>query len=307
VRYVIPPGINIVMMKTGTLATALLLIILTLTSCRDKTVPDKDILIPESTLVDILTDIYLSDALMDVSSVHELYRYRDTISNQRDILKRYGYTTVQMDSTLKYYFIYKPKKLENIYDKVTGRLLEMESTITGAKAADTTSQKTNLWNGNVSYLFPDDYETDSIAFSIPLKGRGLYHFTASYQLFPDDESIDPMVVINFNIFTDDKSRKIISWEPYKLKKDGKATLVTLEKELDVSSDGSLTGYLFYHSNKNENWHKHARIMDISIEKRAPSIKEVDTPSVKKEIKPKIKKRAIEPGRQKEHLKIKEIE
>ena len=307
-RYIIPPGINIVMMKTGTLATALLLIILTLlTSCRDKTVPDKDMLIPENALVDILTDIYLADALMDVSSVRQIYRYRDTISTQRDILNQYGYTTAQMDSTLKYYFIYKPKRLENIYDKATGRLLEMEATITGAKTADTTSQKTNLWNGNASYLFPDDYDTDSIAFSIPLKGRGLYHFSASYQLFPDDESIDPMVVINFNIFTADKSRKIISWEPYKLKKDGKTTLVTLEKELDVSSGGSLTGYLFYHSNKNENWHKHARIMNISVEKRAPSLKEEETPAVKKESKPAIKREKVEPKRQKGDLKIKEIE
>lgn len=262
-------------MKAGTINIALLLIILILMpSCRDKAKPDKDMLIPEAVLINILTDTYIADGLMDVSPAREMYRYRDTISNYRDILSQYGYTRPQMDSTLKYYFLYKPKKLEKIYDQVTGKLLEMEATITSDVSSEKADSTKSLWNGKVSYAFPEDNELDSIPFSIPVSGPGLYMFKALYLLFPDDECIDPKIVLYYSCIKDDGSEFRINWEPYKIKKDGRSNQVTLTKELDFSGRVTLNGCLLSQSNKSVDRKRHARIMDISLEKNVILVKEL---------------------------------
>lgn len=262
-------------MKAGTINIALLLIFLVvMPSCGDKEKPDKDLLIPEAVLINILTDTYIAEGLMDVTPVREMYRYRDTISNNRDILSQYGYTRPQMDSTLKYYFLYKPKKLEKIYDQVTGKLLEMEATITSDGSSGKTNDSKNLWNGKVSYAFSDDNELDSVAFSIVISEPGLYRFKALYLLFPDDESIDPKIVLYYSCIKDDGTEFRINWEPYKIKKDGRSNQVTLTKELDFSGKVTLNGCLLSQSNKSINRKRHARIMDISLEKDTRLVREL---------------------------------
>lgn len=254
-------------MKAGIITTTLLLLfIVALPACREKGKPDKDNLVPENILVNILADTYLGEALLDVHSVSQMYNYRDSISNYRDILSQYGYTIDQVDSTLKYYFIHDPKKLEKIYDRVTGKLLEMEANITSERRVNELSGRGNLWNGNNSYIFPENYRTDSIAFSIPLDTTGLYRFKASYILFPDDESIDPEVVIYFKSVNKEGRETRIYWDSYKLKKDGQSTQVVLEKILDITGQVTLEGCLFSHANNEIKWKKHARIIDIVVEK-----------------------------------------
>ena len=135
-------------MKTGIIKTTLLPVILLLTfSCGDNHKPDKSLLIPEDALVNILTDTYLTDGLMDLPSVRKMYYYRDSTANYDDILRQYGYSMNQMDSTLRYYFLYKPKKMEKIYDRVTGKLLEMEANLVGETSTGDASGKTNLCHG----------------------------------------------------------------------------------------------------------------------------------------------------------------
>jgi hypothetical protein len=241
------------------------LFILCLTvSCRDKSKPANG-MVPENALINILTDTYIADGLMNVSKVRDMYRYRDSTTNYIEITKHYGYTNTQVDSTLKYYFINKPKKLEKIYDVVTGKLLEMQTKVENEVNMTTPpADKVNLWNGQVSYSFPENFITDSIAFSIPVKTKGIYTFKASYRVFPDDESRNPEVVIFFSSFNGKSAETIDHWDKCYLRKDGQTHIIELKKELTKTGNVFIKGLLLNHINKGVDWKKHARISDISI-------------------------------------------
>lgn len=224
-----------------------------------KQIPDKD-------LINILTDTYIADGLMNITKVRDMYRYRDSTVNYIEVAGSYGYTTSQIDSTLKYYFIHKPKKLEKIFDAVTGRLLEMQTRLENSDDNGTTSStKTNLWNGASSYSFLAGSATDSVAFNIPVKSKGLYIFRATYTLFPDDESINPVVVINFSNINDKGKETISDWERCMLTKDGKPHSIELKKELTDNNHAFIKGFLFHQVNKGDGWKKHATITDINID------------------------------------------
>ena len=252
-------------MKVKTLlSTSLIALVIVLSSCRDKAKPAEKMLVPEDKLVEILTDTYLGDGLMDVKQVKDIYGQRDSMTNYLDILHKYGYTYQQVDSTLKYYFLYKPKKLEKIYDKVTGKLLEIEAEATSGNSSGSKPVRDNLWNGKPDYNFPDDSITDPVAFEIPIEKAGLYSFKGKFQIFPDDESINPRVVIYFCSIDDSGKEVIINWDVYNLKKDGKPYIVDLQKVLENPHDTSIRGWLFTQSNSGKGWKKHARITDISF-------------------------------------------
>jgi hypothetical protein len=252
-------------MKVNTFISALLAVLLiVLSSCRDKTKPAKNMLVPENVLVEILTDTYLGEGIMNTKEVRDMYGKRDSITNYQDIVCKYGYTFRQVDSTLKYYFLFKPKKLEKIYDRVTGKLLEMEAAVNTGNNAKSELVNENLWNGKVSYTYPQQSDTDPIAFNIPVKNSGLYTFKASYQLYPDDQSIDPRVVIIFSSVNNKGKETEVSWDVYKLIKDGKAHTVELSKMLVPHGETSIKGWLFFQSNSGDDWKKHAIINNISF-------------------------------------------
>lgn len=224
-----------------------------------KPVPDKD-------LINILTDTYIADGLMNITKIRDMYRYRDSTINYIEVAGSYGYTSGQVDSTLKYYFIHKPKKLEKIYDAVTGKLLEMQTEVENSENnGSPLTQKTNLWKGASSYNFPSWSDTDSVSFYIPATIKGLYIFRATYTLYPDDESINPEVVIYFSNFNDKDKESITDWDRYVLRKDGRPHAVELKKELTDNYHSFIKGFLFHHANKGGGWKKHATISDISIE------------------------------------------
>ena len=72
---------------------------------------DKKNIIPEKELVPILTDLFLADGLLTIPRVNHWYTQTDTLEAHRDVLKKHGYTKEDMDKTMMYYFIRKPKKL----------------------------------------------------------------------------------------------------------------------------------------------------------------------------------------------------
>jgi hypothetical protein len=252
-------------MKVNTFITALLaLLLIVLSSCRDKTKPAKNMLVPDNALVEILADTYLGEGIMNTKEVKDMYGKRDSITNYQDIISKYGYTYQQVDSTLKYYFLFKPKKLEKIYDKVTGKLLEMEAAVNTGNNAGSELVNENLWNGKVSYTYPQQSATDPIAFNIPVEKPGLYIFKASYQLYPNDQSIDPRVVIFFSSIDNKGAETQVSWDIYKLVKDGKAHNVELSKMFVPHGETSIKGWLFFQSNSGDDWKKHAIINNISF-------------------------------------------
>src|SRR5665647_1082317 len=100
--------------------TLLILIMISLLagSCSgDKYNPDNRNLIPEKDLIGILKDVYLTDGLLSIPDIRERFATVDSISAYITIIETHGYTKISMDKTLEYYFIKKPQKLIEIYDK----------------------------------------------------------------------------------------------------------------------------------------------------------------------------------------------
>ncbi len=138
-----------------------ILFLVTVTSCvnrKDKT-EHKD-LIPEKTFVSILTDIYIANGLLSIPEIRSKFSARDSVLNFMDIIESYGYSYEEMNGTINYYFVSKPKKLIRIYDQIIGKMSEMEAGMQSEimRQAEEESRKTS--ESNV-YQFPGFERTEN--------------------------------------------------------------------------------------------------------------------------------------------------
>ncbi len=103
---------NIISIRLTQLLAALFLILVS-GSCHNKikTNAEHKNLIPENEFISILTDAYITDGLLSLPEIRSKFSSRDSVSNYIDIIEDHGYTYEAFNSTVKYYFIMKPKKL----------------------------------------------------------------------------------------------------------------------------------------------------------------------------------------------------
>ena len=148
-------------------------------------------LMPEKDFIAVLTDIHIVDGLMMVPKVRNIYGHTDSISNYIDIIENHGYSIEEMDRTLRYYFIKKPKRLIRIYDEVLANLTELESFYAQADA----SKETNLWKGDSLYFFPSS--TDSLIFDHEFESFGYFTLNFTLTLHADDPSVNPRFTAYF--------------------------------------------------------------------------------------------------------------
>jgi hypothetical protein len=149
----------------------------------------KDI-IPEKDLISILADVHLADGLLSIPEIKYKFYRGDTLSSYIEIIEQYGYTKPQMDRTIRYYFIRKPKKLVKIYDKVLGRLSELESRVEKEYSAFI-KEGLNIWPGKPYYLYPCPDREGSTWFDFPLNYNGPCYLKFTVTVFPDDQSVNP--------------------------------------------------------------------------------------------------------------------
>lgn len=173
------------------LMPALFILAVIIASCsgRKSKAEHKD-LIPEERLIPVLTDMYLADGLLSLPKYNERYAGNDSISAYREVIKQHGYTQAQVDRTIRYYFIKRPKKFIKIYDKVLGTLSEMESRIKGELPAHK-PDRNNLWQEVPYLLLPEPYsgEQKEINFQVPVSGY--YNLKFTLIIYPDDPSVLP--------------------------------------------------------------------------------------------------------------------
>jgi hypothetical protein len=236
--------------------------------------PDRKLLIPENKLVEILTDTYLTSGMLDVGEIRDTWGQRDSILNYIDVIKSHGYTYQQFDTTLKYYFIVKPKRLARIYDKVNGNLVELEVRVMNEKAPGDTLTDDNLWTGRKTYTLPEDFPRDPVWFDIPVDAAGTYVLKADILLFPDDRSIDPRVTVYFSTVDSMGVERRDYWQEIRLQKDGESRTIEIMKKLDSARGVHIRGWILNHTNQQGNWKKHARIRNISLrlEQEVPLVK-----------------------------------
>lgn len=236
--------------------------------------PDRKLLIPENKLVEILTDTYLTSGMLDVEDIRETWGQRDSILNYIDVIRSHGYTYQQFDSTLKYYFIVKPKRLSKIYDKVTGNLLELEARIMNEKAPGDSLADDNLWTGRKAYVLPEDFPRDPIWFDVPVDVPGIYMLKADILIFPDDGSFDPRVTVYFSTIDSMGVERRDYWQEVRLEKDGESHTIAISKNLVSARGVHIRGWILNHTNQQGAWKKHARVRNIilRLQKEAPLVK-----------------------------------
>jgi len=233
--------------------------------------PDRKMRIPEDKLVAILTDTYLTTGMMDVQAMRETWGQRDSILNYIDVIRSHGYSYEQLETTMRYYFTHKPKKLAKIYDRVTGNLLALEVKVENERI-EADSIPDNLWTGKAGYTFPGESPRDSIWFDIPAETPGEYVLRADILVFEDDGSLDPRVTVYF-FATDSLGVEVRNnWDEIRLEKNGKLQNVEARKTLVTVGNTRIRGWLLNHTPREGSWQKHATVSNISLKLEEEKVK-----------------------------------
>ena len=225
--------------------------------------PSRKMRIPDDRLAAILTDTYLTAGIMDLFAMRDTWAQRDSIQNYIDVIESHGYTYEQFETTMRYYFMSKPRKLSRIYDRVTGNLLELETELMTQQSAVKPSEK-NLWPGKPDYRLPEEFTRDPVWFDIPVDKPGEYILKADIRVFEDDKSLNPRVTVYFSYRDSAGEEKRDYWQEIFLVKDGQIHNIQIKHTLDTIPGALLCGWLLNHDNQSGKWEKHARISNIRI-------------------------------------------
>ena len=231
----------------------ILLILLSLSSCKPKIIPKKD-------FISILTDIYLAKSYFNTEGIYNA-RWQDSIPYNHYIVQRHNYKWALFDSTVSWYCSH-PKKYQDIYETVMTNLNEIDKDI--SNELDPPSE---LWTGKKYRYLPADGERDSVIVSVLLKGVGSYVVSAKIRVYPQDESIDPhFLMYLWRSDTTDIGVRDTLWLT-SLRKDGILYEYRMEKTLFPGNEFTHLKGNFLHSNRNvldSAWTKRAEITDISV-------------------------------------------
>jgi hypothetical protein len=222
----------------------------------------KDI-IPEKDLISILTDVYLADGLLSIPNISYKFSQGDTLSSYIDIIEDYGYTKPQMDRTIRYYFIKKPKKLIKIYDKVLGGLSETESKI-DKEYSKMLSEGQNFWPGKSFYSCPDPAGSDSAWLDFPVSYAQFYRLKFTFTIYPDDQSENPHLDLYFSHSdtAGNETRSNISTLPYI--KDGRPHTYNILLTQKLPPPVRLKGWFINREEMSPCREKHFRVENIIL-------------------------------------------
>jgi hypothetical protein len=222
----------------------------------------KDI-IPEKVLISILTDAYLADGLLTLPDINYKFSQGDTLSSYINIIENYGYTKPQMDRTMRYYFIKKPKKLIKIYDKVLGGLSETESKV-DKEYSKFVGEGQNLWPGKSFYSYPDPTGEDSTWFNFPVSYAQSYRLKFTITIYPDDQSVNPHLDLFFSHsdIAGIEKRSNISTLPYI--KDGQPHTYNILLRQKLSPPIRLKGWFINQEETAPYSEKHFRVDNIIL-------------------------------------------
>jgi len=121
------------------------------------------------------------------------------------VLKKYGITQAQFDSSLVWY-TKNPKKFGRIYDDVTVQLTKFQKEIKGGKyhAVDTLELakiKVNIWPKKMKYVMTKDSARTHLDFEIPNQSfmyGDTYILKFLLRIAPEDSSVRQRVVLRIN-------------------------------------------------------------------------------------------------------------
>lgn len=215
---------------------------ITAASCtgRKSKAEHKDI-IPENDLVEILKDVHLTDGLLSMPGINYKYSFGDSISSYIDVVESHGYTKQQMDRTMRFYFVKRPKKLVKVYDKVLGSLSAMESMI-DKEIPGFRSNAQNLWTGSDNYSEPDPYGKDPQPVDIPMVYLESYNLKYTITVFPDDKTYDPQLDLYLSHTDSSGNEKKVYFTTLPYLKDGHPHTYTINATNKLPPPVKLRGW-----------------------------------------------------------------
>jgi hypothetical protein len=227
----------------------------------------KDI-IPEKDVISILTDVYLADGLLAIPEIRYKFTEGDTLSSYIDVIEKHGYNKPQMDRTMRYYFVKKPKKLLKIYDKVLGKLSEMESMV-DRELPGFGSRLTNVWQGRQSYSFPDPSCEDTTWVDFSASFYGTYYLKFTLTIYPDDQSVNPALGLFFSITDTAGEEKRIRFSSIPFIKDGRPHNYNITLVQDLIGPVRLKGWFIDHENASPYRQNHHIVDNIILTRNIP--------------------------------------
>lgn len=213
--------------------------------------------IPQNKMIDIITDLYITDGLMIMPMVHEWYESSDSIAAYRDVIESHGYTKEDFDRTMRFYYIKKPKVLMKMYEQALSRLSEMETRF-DQENMQIQSRITNYWEKENILT-----ASDSTTFDIKFNYWNIYNFTFTATVYPGDQSVNPKPVI-YTCHPDSvETGRRFYIQTFEYVKDGRPHRYAYRIEDPDRSRLRLVGNLF-DSESGPSAEKHFIIEDISI-------------------------------------------
>jgi hypothetical protein len=244
--------------------TAIVFLLLIAGSCSgEEEKPKNQDLIPQKELVNILADIYVADGLLTLPQVSAEYSGLDSVALYDHIIELNGYSKQDLDNTIRYYVIRKPKKLIEIYDQVLAILSERESIISREASLLKEKEKT-LWPGEKFYSFPDPQAIDSLDFEVKMAVPGNYYLKYTVTLFADDQTLNPRAAI-FSVHIDSVLTGKRRYLPtLKYLKDGHSHTYQHVINVGILTPQAIKGSLYSFDNNPDDWGKHAVIDSVSL-------------------------------------------
>lgn len=238
---------------------AAILLSLAIVSCHEVTrVKKPDKMIPDKTLVSILTETTIADGLLTLPDVKDKFTDRDSLSVYAKIVKRYGYTWEEMDNTMNYLFAKKQKRLLKIYDKVLEKITELQTRINNEPIPDAIPES-DIWKGPRSIYFPDPLSPGDGDFSFRLMNPGFFSITYNMTLYPDDQSLNPCVTVWYVNADSAETGKRKYFKSQKYFPDGSTRAYSISGKIDAPGPVLIQGKLFDRENLLDEGQKHARI------------------------------------------------
>ncbi len=224
-------------------------------------------IIPEKDLISILTDVYIADGLLALPKVNFLFSSGDTLSNYLDVIRKHGYTKGQMDRTMRFYFIKRPNKLVEIYDKVLGTISEMESRTSKELPAFYSTREVNAWPGKQFYSSPGPRGKDTAWFDFPFDFTGIYNLKFTLTIYPDDQSVNPHAAIYFLHSDSTGNEKRIYFPEFPYLKDGRPHNYSILLKQDLPVPLRLRGWFVDQENQTPFIERHILVENISLARK----------------------------------------
>ena len=215
----------------------LFLIPLIFASCKKSRIPDND-------MVKILSQVFITDAVVTTTHLSAMYSKRDTIEYYKPIYSKMGYTEAQFLNTIDFY-LNNYEVFEKVLDKVVNELvrLETEKSVKLEVVKDVVPEKReNLWDNKTTWVLPEDGNQEMLGFKIPVKGLGTYTISADVKVNPNDESLNPEMKVWF--YADDGTDEgfILNQRSHQYLKDGKSVKVNITSILNDTTITHFAGY-----------------------------------------------------------------